>query len=142
MTRFGSATPRSRESPFRQRSNASPDHGAACRVVHVFVSCEATEHGLPQHTDKSMSAILAGSRIRERFSRHRAEAKRIIEFAIGEQPRVGGHDRTTKLEHQSAVEIEPEPALGRDVSPCVGSARSKFPILVTNYHVCPIRDRD
>ena len=55
-----------------------------------------------------MSAILAGSRIRERFSRHCAEAKRIIEFAIGEQPSVGGHHRTAKLEDQSEVEIEPE----------------------------------
>ena len=77
-------------------------------VVHVFVSRETTENGLPQHSDKSMPAILAGSPVRQRFPCHRAEAKRVVEFAIGEQASVGGHDRTAKLEHQSAVEIEPE----------------------------------
>jgi hypothetical protein len=40
-----------------------------------------------------MPTVLAGSRIRERFPRHRAEAKRIVEFAIGKQP--GASDVTT-----------------------------------------------
>jgi len=32
-------------------------------VVHVFVSRETTENGLPQHSEKSMPAVLAGPRI-------------------------------------------------------------------------------
>jgi hypothetical protein len=55
-----------------------------------------------------MSAILAGSPVCERFPGHRAKAKRVIEFAIGVQPGVGGYGRTAKLEHRSAVEFEPE----------------------------------
>ena len=77
-------------------------------IVHVFVSRETTENGLPQHSDKSMPAILAGSPVRQRFPCHRAEAKRVVEFAIGEQPSVRGHHRTAKLQHQWAVEIEPK----------------------------------
>jgi hypothetical protein len=41
-------------------------------VVHIFVPRETTENGLPQHSDKSIPAVLAGSRIRKRFSCHRA----------------------------------------------------------------------
>jgi hypothetical protein len=82
-------------------------------IVHVLVSGEATEHGLPQHSDKCLPAVLTGSRIRERFPGHRAEAERIVQFPISEQPSIGGHDRTAKLQHQSAVEIEPERAVIR-----------------------------
>jgi hypothetical protein len=77
-------------------------------VVHLLVSRETAENGLPQHSDKSMPAVLAGSRIRELFSSHPAEANCVIEFAIGEQSAVGGHDRTAKTEDKSAVEIDPE----------------------------------
>ena len=37
----------------------------ALGVVHILVSGKPTEDGLPQHPDKSMPAILAGSRIRD-----------------------------------------------------------------------------
>jgi hypothetical protein len=68
---------------------------------------------LPQHTDKSVTAIIAGARVSEPLARHRAEAERVVKFAIGKQPSIGGHDRTAKLERQSPVEIEPENTLAR-----------------------------
>ena len=77
-------------------------------VVHVFISRETTENGLPQHSDKSMPAVLASSSIRERFPAHRTEAECVVEFTICKQPGVGRHDRTAKLERQTAVEIEPD----------------------------------
>ena len=40
----------------------------ALGVVHILISGKPTEDGLPQHPDKSMPAILAGSRIREPFA--------------------------------------------------------------------------
>jgi hypothetical protein len=55
-----------------------------------------------------MPAVLAGARIRKKIVRHRGQAERIVGFAIGEQPGVGGHDRTAKLKHQPSVEIESE----------------------------------
>ena len=77
-------------------------------VVHVLVSGKPPEHGLPQHPDQSMPAVLAGACVGERLARHGAQAERVVQFAVGEQSGVGGDDRTAKLKHQSAVEIEPE----------------------------------
>jgi type III restriction enzyme len=67
-------------------------------IVHVLVSGEATEHGLPQHSDKCLPAVLTGSRIRERFPCHRAEAERVVEFPIGKKPGVRGHGRAAKMQ--------------------------------------------
>ena len=77
-------------------------------VVDVLVSGQPPEHGLPQHAHERVPAVLAGAGIGEPLARHRAEAERIVEFAVGEQTGVGGDDRTAKLEHQPAVEIEPQ----------------------------------
>ncbi len=38
---------------------------------------------------------------------HHGQADCVVEFAIGEQPSIGGHHGTAKLEHQAAVKIEP-----------------------------------
>ena len=75
-------------------------------VVHIFVSGKTAEDGLPQHANKSMAAILARARVGERLTRHRGQAERVVEFAIGEQSSIGGHNGATKLQHQTAVEIE------------------------------------
>jgi hypothetical protein len=77
-------------------------------VVHIFVTGELPENRLPQHPDESMPAVLACASVSEHLARHHTEAERVVEFAIGEQSGVGGHDRTAKLKHQSPVEIEPE----------------------------------
>ena len=77
-------------------------------VVDVLVSGEPPEHRLPQHADQRMSAVLAGAGVSEPLARHRTEAERVVEFPVGEQTGVRGDDRTAKLEHQPAVEIEPE----------------------------------
>jgi hypothetical protein len=63
---------------------------------------------LPQHSDESVPAILAGPCIREAVASHRGQAEHIVEFPVSKQSGVGGDDRAAKLEHQSAVEIEPE----------------------------------
>ena len=81
-------------------------------VVHVFVSGKPPEHGLPQQPDQCMATVPAGACVSERAARHRAEAEGVVEFAIGQQARIGRDDRTAKLERQSAVEIEPEKAIG------------------------------
>ena len=38
----------------------------------------------------------------------RRQSEHVVEFAIGQQSGIRGHDRAVKLEHQTAVEIEPE----------------------------------
>ena len=79
----------------------------ALGIVHVLVSGKPTEHGLPQQTDQRMAAVLASARIGEHLTRQRGQPERIVKFAIGEQPSIGGHHGTAKLEHQAAVKIEP-----------------------------------
>ena len=80
----------------------------ALGVVHVLVSGKTTEHRLPQQTDQRMAAVLAGARIGERLARHRAQPECVVEFAIGQQSGIGGDHGAAKLQHQAAVEIEPE----------------------------------
>jgi ABC-type Fe3+ transport system substrate-binding protein len=77
-------------------------------VVDILVSGEPTEHGPPQHPHERVTAVLAGAAVGQPFARHRAEAKRIVEFAIGEQTGVRRDDRTAKLQRQPAVEIKPQ----------------------------------
>ena len=55
----------------------------ALSVVHIFISGKSPKYGLPQHPDESMPAIPAGAGVGEHLARHRAEAERIVEFAIG-----------------------------------------------------------
>ena len=80
-------------------------------IVHVFISGKPPEHGLPQQPNQCMAAVLAGACVGELLTRHRAEAEGIVEFAIGQQARIGGDDGAAKLERQSAVEIESENAI-------------------------------
>src|SRR5215813_8126211 len=54
-----------------------------------------------------MATILAGPRISDHLTCQRSQPKRVIKFAIGEKPSIGGHHGTAKLEHQAAVKIEP-----------------------------------
>jgi hypothetical protein len=54
------------------------------RVVDILVSGQATEDRLPQHTDKSVTAIIAGARVSEPLARHRGKAECVVKF---KQPR-------------------------------------------------------
>jgi hypothetical protein len=82
-------------------------------VVNIFIPSEPAEHRLSQHSDECMPTILAGAGVGEHLARHRAEAERIVAFAVGQQSSIGCDDGPSKLERHSAVEIEPENALSR-----------------------------
>ena len=77
-------------------------------VVDILVSGKPPEHRLPQHTDESVPAVLARAGVGEPLASRLRKAESIVKLAIGKQPSIGGDDRTAKLEHQPAVEIEPE----------------------------------
>ena len=55
-----------------------------------------------------MATVLASARIGEHLTRQRGQPERIVKFAIGEQPGIGGDHGAAKLEHQAAVKIEPD----------------------------------
>ena len=82
-------------------------------VVHIFVSGETPEHRLSHQTDESILAVLACAGVGEHLARHRAEAERVVEFAVGEQSRVRSDHQSAKLEHQPAVEIAPQNVAAR-----------------------------
>jgi hypothetical protein len=54
-----------------------------------------------------VAAVLARVRIGERTGARVGEAERVIQLAIDQQPAIGGDHTAAKLEHQTAVEIEP-----------------------------------
>ena len=77
-------------------------------VLDILVSRKPPEHRLPQHSDQSVPAVLARPRVGKPLASRLRKAESIVKLAIGKQPSIGGDDRTAKLEHQPAVEIEPQ----------------------------------
>jgi hypothetical protein len=80
----------------------------ALSVFHILVSSEPTKDRLSKQPGQGVPTILASARVGQNVTRHRGQAEYVVEFAIGEQPSIGCHHRTTKLEHQAAVKIEPK----------------------------------
>ena len=76
-------------------------------VVHVLIAGEASKDGLPEQSGQGVPAILAGAGVGQNLARHVRQSERVVEFSVGEQAGVGGHDRSPKLQLQSAIEIEP-----------------------------------
>jgi len=52
--------------------------------------------------------IIPGACVGEPLARHRAEAERIVEFAVANSPGSEVTTESAKLEHQPAIEIKPE----------------------------------
>jgi len=77
-------------------------------VVDILVSRKPPEHRLPQHAEQGMPAVFACAGVGEPLAGQIRKAECVVEFAVGKQAGIGGDNRTTKLEGQSAVEIEPE----------------------------------
>ena len=77
----GSARLHNHEPPSRRPFIASRDHG----VVDVLVSGKPTEHRLPQHTDKSVPAVLDGAGIGEPLAGQIRKTQCVVEFAVGKQ---------------------------------------------------------
>jgi hypothetical protein len=96
------------EPPCRRRSIHGWIVTQALGVVHVLISSEATKHRLTQQTDQCMVAVLARARVGECLACHRAQPKRVVEFAVRQQSRIGRDHAAAKLHHQAAVEIELE----------------------------------
>ena len=53
-------------------------------------------------------AVPARAAIREHAARQCGQPERVVQFAISEQARVGGHPRSVELQFQAAVEKGPE----------------------------------
>jgi hypothetical protein len=82
-------------------------------VVHVLIAGEASKDGSPEQSGQAMPPILAGARVGQNLARNVRQSECVVEFAVGEQSGVGGHDRTAKLQPQAVVEVKPENAVIR-----------------------------
>src|SRR5215475_12212081 len=103
-------TRRSR-APLRRFAADNPAHrrivAQALGVVHILVSGKATKYRLPEQLGQCVPTILATVCVGQNITRYLGQTEYVVEFAIGEQPSIGGHYGTAKLEHQATVEIEP-----------------------------------
>src|SRR5262249_47876838 len=79
----------------------------ALGVVHILVSGKATKYRLPEQPGQCVPTILATACVGQNITRHLGQTEYVVEFAISQQPSVGGHQGGAKLKHQAAVEIEP-----------------------------------
>ena len=77
-------------------------------VVDILVAGETPIDGLAKETDDAVPAVPASAAIREHAARQCGQPERVVQFAISEQPRVGGHPRSVELQFQAAVEMGPE----------------------------------
>src|SRR5437762_1891859 len=62
--------------------DAPQSEAQALGVVYVLIPSEPTEHRLSQHSDECMPTVPARAGVSEHLARHRAEAERIVEFAV------------------------------------------------------------
>jgi hypothetical protein len=60
-----------------------------------------------QRVSACVPTILATKCAGQNITRYLGQTKYVVEFAISQQPSIGGHQGATKLEHQAAVEIQP-----------------------------------
>ena len=77
-------------------------------VVHVLVAGETAKHRPPQHADQRVATVLASPRIGEHLTCQRAQSKRVVKFAIGQQSSIGGERQSRETAGSDAVEIEPK----------------------------------
>lgn len=85
--------------------------GKPFRVVGILVTRHAAVHGLPQQGRHRVPHVLPRPPVVEQTSRRRGQAQHIIEFAIGQEPRVAGHLGAVELKLQAAVKADPQDVL-------------------------------
>ena len=73
---------------------------------HLAGRCPAALDRLA--ADDAVPAVPARAAIREHAARQCDQPERVVQFAISEQARVGGHPRSVELQFQAAVEKGPE----------------------------------
>ena len=96
-------------------TTGTPEAAYAIPLI-LYAFCLAPHHRLeavrwhgfagttrPGHAGRSCWARSLG----ENLARHVRQPKRVVEFRHGQAARVGGHNRTAKLQHHATVEISP-----------------------------------
>jgi hypothetical protein len=74
----------------------------ALGVVHILVSGKATKYRLPEQPGQCVPTILATTCVGQNITRYLGQTEYVVEFAISQQPSIGGHQGATKLERGGA----------------------------------------
>jgi hypothetical protein len=69
-----------------------------------------------------VSTILVPACVGQNITHHLAQTEHVVEFAISQQPSIGGHQGAAKLEHQATVEIQPNSIRSRFTLGCAMAA--------------------
>src|SRR5262249_36325275 len=97
-------TRRSR-APLRRFAADNPAHrrivAQALGVVHILVAGKATKYRLPEQPGQCVPTILPTACVGQNITRHLGQTEYVVEFAISQQPSIGGHQGAAKLEHQA-----------------------------------------
>ena len=91
------------DDPAHDRVEAEP-----VGIVYIVVPAKATENGLAELPDKTVATVLSTTGVREHVSDNLGQLNRIIEFAVRQQPSVGGDLGTEELQLQPTVKIQPQ----------------------------------
>jgi hypothetical protein len=85
----------------------STDRGAGARRRSHPRIRQGDQYRLPEQPGQCVPTILATACVGQNITRHLGQTEYVVEFAISQQPSIGGHQGAAKLEHQAAVEIQP-----------------------------------
>ena len=77
-------------------------------IVHVVVSAKASENGLAELPDKTVTTVLPATGVREDIPDNLAQSDRIIQFPVRQHPSVGRDLGTVELQLQPTVKIQPQ----------------------------------
>ena len=77
-------------------------------VVHVLIAGQPPEHRLAQQGPPADVDHSCRCACRPAYRRRVGQTQRVVQLAVSQQSGIGGDRRTAKLEHQAAVEIEPQ----------------------------------
>src|ERR1039457_5099542 len=67
------------------------------RIVHIFVSCQATIDGLSQQVHERQLHVLSPPSVQDVFDDERTQSQTFIQLAHQKQTTVGGDTRTLKI---------------------------------------------
>jgi hypothetical protein len=77
-------------------------------VIHILVSSKATKYRLPEQPGQGVPAILAGAGVGQDIARQRRQSDTSSSSRWASSPASEVTTEPAKLEHETAVKIEPE----------------------------------
>ena len=91
------------DDPSHDRIEAEP-----VGIVHIVVPAKASENGLAELPDKTVTTVLPTTGVGESVPGNLAQSDRIIQFPVRQQPSVGGDLGTVELKPEPTVKTEPQ----------------------------------